>query len=73
MWQGVLSHKNLTTSEKSQLENLMASTDWTNALKAQETMDTMFRMGIDAETIEAYYKAATAGVESYIKSQEEAI
>lgn len=51
----------------------MASTDWTNALKAQETMDTMFRMGIDAETIEAYYKAATAGVESYIKSQEEAI
>lgn len=71
--QEVLSDKDLAEGEANILGNLLTSTDWTDPLKAMDTMDTMLSMGIDQDTIKKYWKAATAGVDAYVDSETEAL
>jgi hypothetical protein len=69
----VLSDDDLAKGEANILENLLTSTDWTDPLKAMDTMDTMLSMGIDQDTIQKYWEAATAGVDAYVDSETEAL
>ena len=71
--QEVMEDNSLAEGDANILGGLLTSTKWSNPLEAMDTMDTMLSMGIDQDTIQKYWKAATAGVQSYVDTETEAL
>lgn len=69
----VLTSTGLTSKDRLELENTFSITNWNDSMSRLNAMDAMFAKGIDQQIIVDYWLAATAGVEEYIDSEEEAL
>jgi hypothetical protein len=73
IYSNILSSDKIQEGDKEILKNLLTSTDWLDPLKSMDIMDTMLSMGIDQDTIQKYWDAATARVDAYVDSEAEAL
>lgn len=69
----VLSSSNLGKTEQEELETYLANVDWSSMDEAIAAMDYMQDVGLDDETVKAYWEAAIEGANTYITSLAQAV
>lgn len=69
----VLSSSNLGKTEQEELETYLANVDWSSMDEAIAAMDYMQDVGLDDETVKAYWEAAIEGANTYIISLAQAV
>lgn len=69
----VLSSSNLGKTEQEELETYLANVDWSSMDEAIAAMDYMQDVGLDDETVKAYWEAAIEGANTYVTSLAQAV